>query len=80
MEAISGNMFAYSRECGNLDIVDLEATDASVQVSGGWLERSNVALEEEFSKMIITQRAYSSNTKTFTTINEMTQEAISILS
>lgn len=80
MEAISGNMFAYSRDCGNLSVVDLEETDASVQVSGGWLEKSNVALEDEFSKMIITQRAYSSNTKTFSTINEMTQEAISILS
>lgn len=80
MEAISGNMFVYSRDCGNLSVVDLEETDASVQVSGGWLEKSNVALEDEFSKMIITQRAYSSNTQTFTTINEMTQEAISILS
>ncbi len=81
MEAVSGNMFAYNALAGDLDIVDLESTpnQRMTQIEGGKLEGSNVTLEEEFTNMIITQRAYSGVTKTFSTSNEMTQEAISIL-
>ena len=79
MEAVSGNMFAYNQQAGNLEILDLQETRTETTVLGGKTEESNVLLEEEFTNMIITQRAYSSNVKTFTTVNEMTQEAISIL-
>ena len=79
MEAVSGNMFAYNQSAGNLEILDLQETRTETTVHGGAKESSNVSLEEEFTNMIITQRAYSSNVKTFTTVNEMTQEAISIL-
>lgn len=80
MEAVSGNMFAYNAKAGELDIVDLEETPGrSTEVLGGTLEGSNVLLEDEFTRMIITQRAYSGNVKSFTTGNEMMQEAISIL-
>ncbi|MBR1777058.1 MAG: flagellar hook-basal body complex protein [Alphaproteobacteria bacterium] len=80
MEAVSGNMFAYNQNAGNLEIVDLQNTRTETTVQGGKTEESNVSLEEEFTNMIITQRAYSSNVQTFTTVNEMTQEAINILS
>lgn len=79
MEAVSGNMFALTTEAGTLEIVDLENTKTETQIAGETLENSNVALEEEFSNMVITQRAYSSNVNAFTTANEMIQEAISIL-
>lgn len=79
MEAISGNMFSYNQNAGTLEIVDLQEIQSETVVHGGTTEASNVSLEEEFTNMIITQRAYSSNVKTFTTVNEMTQEAISIL-
>ncbi|MBR4127703.1 MAG: flagellar hook-basal body complex protein [Alphaproteobacteria bacterium] len=79
MEAVSGNMFAYTQNAGNLEILDLQETRTETTVQGGTKESSNVSLEEEFTNMIVTQRAYSSNVKTFTTVNEMTQEAISIL-
>ncbi len=80
MEAVSGNMFAYNENAGNLEIVDLQNTLTETTVQGGKIESSNVTLEEEFTNMIVTQRAYSSNVQTFTTANEMTQEAINILS
>ena len=82
MEAVSGNMFAYNTQAGDLEIVDLEETpdQRMTQVAGGSLEGSNVRLEDEFTNMIITQRAYSGSTNAFTTNNEMLQEAISILS
>lgn len=79
MEAVSGNMFAYNQNAGNLEIIDLQNTRTETTVHGGKTESSNVSLEEEFTNMIVSQRAYSSNVKTFTTVNEMTQEAISIL-
>ena len=80
MEAVSGNMFAYHRDAGKLEIIDLQETKTETMIEGGTRETSNVSLEEEFTNMIISQRAYSSNVQTFTTVNEMTQEAISILS
>lgn len=79
MEAVSGNMFAYNQNAGNLEILDLQENRTETTVLGGKTESSNVSLEEEFTNMIVSQRAYSSNVKTFTTVNEMTQEAISIL-
>lgn len=79
MEAVSGNMFAYTENAGNLEIVDLQNTLTETTVQGGKIESSNVSLEEEFTNMIVTQRAYSSNVQTFTAANEMTQEAIDIL-
>ena len=79
MEAVSGNMFAYNQNAGNLEVIDLQNTRTETTVQGGSKEASNVSLEEEFTNMIVSQRAYSSNVKTFTTVNEMTQEAISIL-
>lgn len=80
MEAVSDNMFAYNENAGNLEVVDLQNTLTETTVQGGKIESSNVTLEEEFTNMIVTQRAYSSNVQTFTTANEMTQEAINILS
>ena len=79
MEAVSGNMFEYSENAGNLEVVDLQATRTETTVEGGKLENSNVSLEEEFTNMVTTQRAYSSSVNAFTTVNEMVQEAISIL-
>jgi flagellar hook protein FlgE len=42
------------------------------------LELSNVDLATEFVKMIQTQRAYSANSKTITTSDEMTQEVLNL--
>ena len=42
------------------------------------LESSTVDLAEEFSNMIITQRAYSANAKTISTADEMLAEIINL--
>lgn len=42
------------------------------------LEQSNVDMATEFVKMIQTQRAYSANSKTITTSDEMTQEVLNL--
>lgn len=42
------------------------------------LEQSNVDMANQFVKMILTQRAYSANSKTITTADEMTQEVLNL--
>lgn len=48
------------------------------KIIGNNLELSNVDLATEFVKMILTQRAYSANSKTITTTDEMTQEVLNL--
>jgi flagellar hook protein FlgE len=48
-------------------------------ITGGSIEASNTDISDQFSKMIVTQQAYSSNTKVLTTANEMLQTAINVL-
>lgn len=48
------------------------------KVVGNSLEQSNVDMATEFVKMILTQRAYSANSKTITTADEMTQEVLNL--
>jgi flagellar hook protein FlgE len=56
-----------------------EANDTGAgSVQGGALEQANVDLADEFSKMIITQRAYSANTKVISTADQMTQDLLNI--
>lgn len=70
LEARSGNVYAQSDTSGGPTI-----TGANVGVAGNLkaetLESSTVDLSQEFSQMIMTQRAYSANTKTLTTADEM---------
>jgi flagellar hook protein FlgE len=42
------------------------------------LEAANVDLADEFTKMIVTQRAYSANARVVTTTDEMLDELIRI--
>jgi flagellar hook protein FlgE len=48
-------------------------------VVGSSLEASNVDIADEFSKMIVTQQAYSANTKVLTTAQTMLQDVINII-
>jgi flagellar hook protein FlgE len=43
------------------------------------LEQSNVDISAEFSNLIVAQRAFEANSKTVTTFDEVTQEAIGML-
>ncbi|MDD2897291.1 MAG: flagellar hook-basal body complex protein [Desulfuromonadaceae bacterium] len=54
------------------------ANGSSEKISTNSLEQSNVDMASEFVKMIMTQRAYSANSKTITTADEMTQEVLNL--
>jgi flagellar hook protein FlgE len=44
----------------------------------GSLERSNVDIASEFTKLIVAQRAYTANTRVVTTSDEMLQETLNM--
>src|SRR5215218_4002722 len=64
-----------------------EVTDASGgalfgksgTIVGSSLEGSNTDIADEFTKLIVTQQAYSANTKVITTSNTMVQDLLNVL-
>lgn len=48
-------------------------------ITGGHVENSNTDIAEEFSKMIVTQQAYSANTRVVSTAQQMMQDVINIV-
>jgi flagellar hook protein FlgE len=75
LEAKSGNVFVETHESGDLLLKGLGDPTGTTQIVTGALEQSNVDLADQFSKMIVTQRAYSSAAKVLTTADEMTMAA-----
>ena len=48
-------------------------------IASGSVENSNTDISDEFSKMIVTQQAYSANTKVLSTAQSMLQDIINII-
>ncbi|MCM0081065.1 flagellar hook basal-body protein [Geomonas sp. Red32] len=55
------------------------ANGTSEKILSNSLEQSNVDMANEFVNMIVTQRAYSANSKTITTTDQMTQEVLQLI-
>jgi flagellar hook protein FlgE len=51
----------------------------SSNIIGSSLEGSNTDIADEFTKLIVTQQAYSANTKVITTANTMVQDLLNML-
>ena len=52
---------------------------ASGKIVGQSLEASNTDIATEFTKLIVTQQAYSANTKVITTANQMSQDLLNVI-
>ena len=48
-------------------------------ISGSSVEGSNTDIADEFTKLIVTQQAYSANTKVITTAQTMVQDLLNVL-
>ena len=48
-------------------------------IVGSSLENSNTDIADEFTKLIVTQQAYSANTKVITTTNSMVQDLLNVV-
>jgi len=70
---IGGNAYIMSQDSGNFAINKPGALGAGT-IAAGKLEASNVDLAQEFSNMILFQRAYSASSKIITTVDDMLQE------
>lgn len=75
LKAESGGIYLASAGSGAPSLKSA-GTSGAGDVQGGALEASNVDLALEFSRMIITQRAYSASSKIITTADQMLDELI----
>ena len=73
--ARDGNAYSESDRSGQV-LLNPALTGAAGRVASSALEASNVDLAEEFANMIITQRAYSANTRVISAADEMLEELV----
>jgi flagellar hook protein FlgE len=66
-----------TRESGDANL-QIAGAGGAGQISPSALEAANVDLADEFTKMIVTQRAYSANAKVITTTDDMLDELMRI--
>lgn len=74
LKRLDGGVFEQTLESGS-PIVGANGSS----VVGGTLENSNTDIAEEFTKMIVTQQAYTANSRVVTTAQQMLQDVINII-
>jgi flagellar hook protein FlgE len=78
----NGTNYLKALDGGAYEATDLSGVailGASGSISGSSLEGSNTDIADEFTKLIVTQQAYSANTKVITTANQMVQDLLNVL-
>ncbi|MDR3465364.1 MAG: flagellar hook-basal body complex protein [Xanthobacteraceae bacterium] len=73
LKALDGGAYAATDQSGTA------IQGATGSISGSSLEGSNTDIADEFTKLIVTQQAYSANTKVITTADDMVQNLLSVL-
>jgi flagellar hook protein FlgE len=61
-------------------VVGTAGTGGNGTITGGSVEQSNVDLSTEFSNMIVAQQNYEANAKALTTLNQISQATIQMMS
>ena len=73
LKSVDGGAFAETTGSGP------PILGASGKIVASSLEGSNVDIADEFTKLIVTQQAYSANTRIVTTSNQMMQDTLNML-
>jgi flagellar hook protein FlgE len=73
LKRIDGGAFEVTDESGTPNY------GAPGKIIGSSLEGSNTDIADEFTKLIVTQQAYSANTRVITTSNQMVQDLLNML-
>jgi flagellar hook protein FlgE len=74
LKRLDGGVYERTLESG-LPIIGLNGSS----LVGGYTEGSNTDIAEEFSKMIVTQQAYSANTRVVSTAQDMMSELVNMV-
>ena len=78
-----GSLYQSNANCGvstaAFSLAANSPNGTSESILSNSLEASNVDMSTEFVNMITTQRAYSANSKTITTADQMTQEVLGLI-
>jgi flagellar hook protein FlgE len=77
LQRLDGQAFMRTIESGEARVNDASSNGVGKLVTGS-VERSNVDIASEFSKLILAQRAYTSNTRIVTASDEMLQDTINM--
>jgi flagellar hook protein FlgE len=77
LQRLDGQAFMRTVESGEARVTDAGSNGVGKLVTGS-IERSNVDIASEFSKLILAQRAYTSNTRVVTASDEMLQDTINM--
>lgn len=77
LEKKGKNLYEYSPNSGQPVVGRPGEGDRGVLVPGS-LEMSNVDIAEEFTNMIVTQRAFQANSRVITTSDEILQEVVNL--
>jgi len=73
LKKLDGGAFGATAESGT------PTYGAAGKIVGSSLEGSNTDIADEFTKLIVTQQAYSANTKVITTTNTMVQDLLNVI-
>jgi len=73
LKRLDGGAFEATAESG------AATYNAAGEIQGSSLEASNTDIADEFTKLIVTQQAYSANTRVITTTNTMVQDLLNML-
>ncbi len=75
LQAQNGQAYSTSELSGNA-LASAAGTNGAGNIVTGSIEQSNVDIATEFTKLIVTQQAYTANTKIVTTANQLLQVTI----
>lgn len=78
LNAEQGNAFSATFESGEAALTGPGASGSGTILSSS-VERSNVDIAEEFSKLIITQRTYSANSRVVTASDTLLNETVNLI-
>lgn len=82
LASFNGPNFLKRVDGGAFEVTDQSGpalANASGRIVGSSLEGSNTDIGDEFTKLIVTQQAYSANTRVITTSNQMVQDLLNML-
>jgi len=75
LQEVSGTAYVENTDSGEENLREAGSGGAGF-LESSTVESSNVDLADEFAKLIVSQRAFSANTKIITTVDQMTEELL----